>query len=154
MNSFYRRLCLASAVVLLSSSALSAQDDKQLTRAINITLPEAWNLEIHSDGSGLVGYGALACDYFRFKKGTFDVEKVTKELKALIAEKKGGFLTHFGFSFESERKSDEVGPPNRYTRDGKLILALFKKAVEESKLKESGRGEFLRKNYPMLPRSE
>ena len=126
--------CLLSLSAFVGTDEVTAQDKAPpkpaLKRAITIGIRISDWLLIHSDGSGIVGFGDGPGR--QFTAGTFDVEKVTKELKKLPIDPKGEWRTHYYFGFESERKGPEKPGPRYHTQDPKLIPALFQKAIEAS----------------------
>jgi hypothetical protein len=130
---------LAIATVFLQSAQPSlARDKGPPARAIFVHTPSGWMLSIHSDGSGLLQYGSLATDGWRFKAGTIDVAQAEKDLRLLKDDAGGGIGTHFSFSFESERKAPDQPGRARHTRDGRVIPGLLKAAEAAT----SGRNEF------------
>ena len=64
--------------------AQAMEPKPEVKRAINLGTKIQYWLQIHSDGSGTVSYGAGGSYQGFFKAGTLDVEKVTKELKELL----------------------------------------------------------------------
>jgi hypothetical protein len=108
----------------------SRRDQGRLTKAIFIHTPNGWMLEINSDGSGLLQFGSSASDGWRFKAGTVDAVRAEKDLRALESDSNGGIGSHFSFNFESERKAPDQSGPVRYTRDGKVIPGLLKRAAD------------------------
>ena len=123
----------------LGEIAAQAKDAPKpaLKRAISVgTAIQDW-LQIHSDGSGTVGYGDGGGPFQgHFKAGTFDVGEVTRQLKEMPIDAKGGWRTHYYFSFESERKGPEQPGPSYHTLDRKLIPSLFEKAIQASGMKK------------------
>jgi hypothetical protein len=129
--------------------------EKPSAPAIRVSEPHGWWLNINSDGSGRLGYGSSAMDAWKFAAGTFDVETVTKDLKALPTDEKGKIGSHFVFFFESEREGPERPGPARYTRETKVIPTLFQKAKEAGRVAESRRGALLwEQRTPGLPKEK
>jgi hypothetical protein len=146
-------VALASQVVLAADKEAAPIDRKgerkQVPeRKIGVRTPNGWWLEINGDGSGHVGYGSSLADSWSFRTGTFSVEKVTKDLRRLTSDEKGKMSSHFVFHFESERKAPDRPGPARYSRDLKVIPALFERATEEAQVKKQDRGGLLLKKYP------
>jgi hypothetical protein len=139
-------------VVLLLTPLAHAQPPGRIEKparfAIMILAPNSWILDIRTDGSGALQYGALAGDNWQFKAGTFDAKKVTRDLKALGSDKPGRSGSHFVFSFESERKGPAQPGPSWYTRDQKVIPALLKRAIEAADNHSPDRRAQLLKEYP------
>ena len=154
MISFPLSLVLAAGIA--QPAPQDAEGEKQrLTTAVSIRTPNGWGLHIHSDGSGGLQYGASLLDGWWIKAGTFDAKKVTEDLRALTSDEKGGTRSYFVFHFESERKGPEKGAPARYTRDIKVIPALFQKAIDESDTRFGDRkAELLKKYPPGLPKEK
>jgi hypothetical protein len=127
---------------------------KQVSRSAMIHTPNGWFLYLFDDGSGYLQYGSGATDNWPCKAGTFEAEKVLKELKALKSDEKGSSGSHFVLHFESERKKDE-SPPARYSKDSKVILALFARAIDASEIRKKDRGAMLiDKHPPGLPKDK
>jgi hypothetical protein len=151
---------IAMATVALQLPQLSpAQDKGQPTKGIFIYAPSGWMLTIESDGSGLLQYGSLAFDGWRFKAGTIDAAQAEKDLRALKSDAKGGISSHFSFSFEAERKAPDQPGPARYTRDEQVVPGLFKAAVDatsgRNELNARRRAELLAKKPPAeLPKQK
>jgi hypothetical protein len=147
---YRQRLFLGLAVVLAQLFLFQgfAIAEKRPSRAISIRTPNAWYLNINSDGSGRVGYGSSGPDSWGFKAGTFDIEKVNKDLKALTNDENGKMGSHFLFFLESERLAPDKPGPARYSRDNTVIPALLAKAIEAAEVKKSDRGTLLMKEYP------
>ncbi len=99
---------------------------------------QSW-LNIYSDGSGRLGYGAGGTPdtNLPIPAGTFDAAQVTRDLRGLKADLKDWQKARYGFNFESERKGPEPGP-TYYTQDQKVIPALFEKAAKAGGKKSSG----------------
>lgn len=127
-----------AAVALQLPRPLPAQDKDGARKAIFIHTPNGWMLTINADGSGLLQYGSLAHDGWRFKAGTIDAAQAEKDLRTLESDAQVGIGSHFAFSFESERKAPDKPGPARHTRDGKVIPGLLKAAVDATR----GRNEF------------
>jgi hypothetical protein len=142
MRSILLSWCVLSALALvgLAASAAHGKDEPKSPRKERITvmkgLAEGW-LHIYPDGSGTIGYGAGGSYQWYFKEGTFDFEKVGKQLRALPLDEKGHWRTHYHFGFSSERKGPEQPGPTYYTSDKKLILSLFEKAIEAGGARKS-----------------
>jgi len=143
---FFLGLAVVMAQVLLFQGL--AHGEKKRSRAISIHTPNGWYLNIESDGSGRVGYGSSGPDSWGFKAGTFDIEKVTNDLKALTNDEKGRMGSHFLYFLESERQAPDKPGPARYSRDNTVIPALLEKAIEAGQVKKSDRGALLLKEYP------
>src|SRR5262245_4713963 len=145
MNHLWLSLPLAVVVAATTEPPVApAQGETQPTRAVFVHASNAWFLDINSDGSGRLQFGSSPGDGWSFKAGTFDTKKVIKDLEALASEK-GPW--HFAFHFESERKADKA-PPARYTRDTKVIPALFETAIEAAQVRKQGRGALLLEKNP------
>jgi len=155
MNQRTLFLCVAVVLAQLLLFQGLAHGEEKRSRAISVHTPNGWYLNIESDGSGRVGYGSSGPDSWGFKAGTFDVEKVNKDLKALANDEKGKMRTHFLFSLESERLAPDKPGQARYSRDNTVIPALFEKAIEAGQVKKSDRGALLLKEYsPGLPKQK
>ena len=141
-------LVLAAGMTQFLPSQLPAQDEKPQSRAIGLYTPNGWWLDINADGSGRIGYGSSIGDAWSFRDQTFNVEKVTKDLKALPGDEKGKKGSHFVYNFESERKAPDKPGPARYTQDNKLIPTLFQRAIEAGRVKSQDRGALLLDKYP------
>src|SRR5262249_57230631 len=85
MRLFSVLCCLVSLAALTSFAAPEAPRSRAVLIYKDVQL---W-LHIYSDGSGTVGYGAGGSFQWRVPKGTFDPDKVTKQLKALPTAEKG-----------------------------------------------------------------
>jgi hypothetical protein len=155
MNRFNLSLALGVVLAPLAPSGALAQKEKPPTPVVLVQSPSGWILDVNADGSGHLQYGSSGEDGWNFRAGTFDAEKVTKDLGALNSDKTGARGSHFVFHFESERKGREEGPPARYTRDTKVIPALFRKAIEASDGRNSDRKKLLLKEAPpgLLPKN-
>ena len=142
-------LLLGLALVMVRPAHPQApKGEKPAARAIGVYLPNGWHLALDADGSGRVSYGASFADSWGFKRGTFDVAQVTKDLKTLASDRDGRQGSHFVFTFESERKGPGEPGPARYTRDTRVIPALFARAIEAAQVKKSARGAFLLEKHP------
>jgi len=146
------RLCLYLVLALAmaqldSSSWVFAHGEKPPLRAIEIQTPNSWFLRLNADGSGRLQYGSSFDDGWDFKRGTVVVEKVTKDLKALTSDAQGRSGSHFVFHFELERKGQKSGPA-WYTRETKVIPALFERAIEAGQVRKQDRGVLLLERYP------
>jgi len=86
---------------------------------------DGWRLDLQSDGTARLGYGAA--DTWLVKRNTFDFAATLKALRAVA--RKQGFAggRHYRVSFFRE---GEKGPVQGYTQDDKLVLGLFDRAVE------------------------
>jgi hypothetical protein len=134
--------CVLVVFVLSTERPAAAQAKKdskpKVEYAINIWTPpyERWLL-IFSDGSGRLGYGAGGTPdtNLSIPVGTFDVARVTKDLRGLKADIKDWQKARYGFNFESERKGPEDSGPTYYTQEKKVIPALFEKATKASSKK-------------------
>lgn len=132
-------LCVVTVFALSSERPASGQDKNdpkpRVEQLIGIWTPplKSW-LQINSDGSGRLGYGAGGTpDTDRaIPAGTFDVAQVTKDLRGLKAEIRDWQKASYGFNFASERKGPEQPEPTYYTQDQKVIPALFEKAAKAS----------------------
>lgn len=121
---------LAAGLSVAGGQAGAPKTPPKLTVRVGMGF-QSW-LYIFADGSGTVGYGAGDPSTGYFKAGTFDVDRVVKQLKALPVDEKGTPRTHYDFSLESERKGPEEPGPAHYTTDRKLIPALFEQAYRAS----------------------
>jgi hypothetical protein len=142
-----------------SPSVLPAQPKARPARAILIQTPNAWLLEIGTDGSGILQYGSNGDDRWFFKAGTIDLARAEKDLRALTSDPRGRMGYHFIFHFESERKAPDRAGPGRYTRDEKVIPGLLKIAVNATtgrgKFNEARRASLLKKRPPSeLPKEK
>lgn len=151
MYSLIGTLAIASVALQWPQPAPS-RDKGRAPQAIFIHAPSGWMLSIHSDGSGLLQYGSLAADGWRFPAGTIDVAQAERDLRTLKNDAKGSIVSHFSFSFESERKAPDQPGPARYTRDGTVIPGLLKAAEDASggrnELNARRRAELLQKKPP------
>jgi hypothetical protein len=115
---------------------------------VTVLTPNGWSLAISADGSGHVQFGSSGGDGWDFKAATFEAGKVVKDLKALPGVAGGGVGTCFAFWLESERKGED-DPPARYTRDARVVAALYEKALKASdELPDPKRKATLVKEYP------
>lgn len=147
-----KRFCVGLALAAFMAPAnneLPAQPvGRNVREVVLIHTPNGWMLHIHSDGSGHLQYGSGVMDGWRFKPGTIDARKAEKDLRALKSDPKGGLGTHFVFHFEAERKAADDGPPARYTKDVKIIPALFERAIPATERGDAARKAMLLKKYP------
>src|SRR5262245_29175623 len=125
---------LALAVVLVPSPR-PAPAEELPKPAIYILTGNGWMLDIYSDGSGRLQFGAGAEDWWRFKAGTIDVKQATKDLRALAGDDKDqlgslGSLFTYVYSFESERQAPDKPGKSRFTQDGKVIPGLLQAAAD------------------------
>ncbi len=100
---------------------------------------------IYDDGSGTVGFGAGGSYQVFFKAGTFDYDKVEKELRALKTIDKKDAETCYGFAFRDVQKKDDK-PTVFLTADRDYISGLFQKGIEARHKPEGsfdGYGPFL-----------
>lgn len=134
---------VAVPAVIAAGAATPRAGEKQPACAIRVSEPRGWWLSINIDGSGRLGFGSSAMDSWKFKAGTFEVEKVTKALRGVATDEKGKMGSHYVFSFESERRGPEKPGPARYTKASKVIAALFQRAKESGHVMESPRGALL-----------
>lgn len=137
MKTSYFVLCCALALIVSAGvRSVDAQGKTvpkpKITRAIAIGAKGTDWLEIHSDGSGTVGFGDGGSYQGYFKAGAFDVEQVTQDLKELPIDEQGTWRTHYYFGFESERKGPKQPGPKYHTQDRELIPLLFEQAIELS----------------------
>jgi len=117
-------------IILIAASSLPALAEDRPTRSICILTPNGWMLDIFSDGSGKLQFGAGAEDGWPFKAGTIDVKRATEDLRALANDDKGRLGSHFIYSFESERRAADRPGKARYTRDRKVIPGLLQMATD------------------------
>jgi hypothetical protein len=136
---------LAIAVVLAPSPGPAPAEDRP-ARSIFIRTGTGWVLDIHSDGSGRLQFGAGAEDGWRFPAGTIDVGRATKDLRAPAGDDEVplgslGSLVAYVYSFESERRAPDKPGKARYTRDGNVIPGLLKApaAAAESRSRSHAR---------------
>jgi hypothetical protein len=100
---------------------------------------------IYDDGSGTVGFGAGGSYQVFFKAGTFDYDKVEKELRALKTSDKKDAEACYGFAFRDTQKKDDK-PTVFLTADRDYISGLFQKGIEsrdKSDERLEGYGPFL-----------
>jgi hypothetical protein len=142
--------CLVLSSMLLDSAAGGdkgppQKDDKEpAVREISIHA-DAWQMRIFKDGSGSVGYGASAGDHYFFKVGSIDFAAALKDLRA-ATNPKGNIGDSYGVGFLEEGKSSTT---SLYTRDAKLVLGLFEKAIQaEPRTARNPRVEALWKERP------
>jgi hypothetical protein len=100
--------------------------------------PSGWLLDIRNDGSAELVFGAGGPDTWWAPAGIFKPEEVRKALDGLEFDPKGSCGSHFVVWYEEDRK-DRDGPQARYTRDEKVTVSLFEKALEACKAKPGGR---------------
>ncbi len=122
-------------LVALVASEVSAQEPKPPKKEIFIMrLPDF--MHIYDDGSGTVGYGAGGPSEARFKAGTFDFDKVEKELRAIKTIETKETWGLYSFSFYEGKK---VGKEKQfYTDDRKYMTGLFQKGIESRIDKDEG----------------
>jgi len=75
--------CITSILILVFGLPNKSTADEstgvpefEQIESINLHTPNDWYLEIHRDGSGKFGYGALYTDCVRFPKGSFNPREV------------------------------------------------------------------------------
>jgi hypothetical protein len=102
-----------------------APTEEKAIRRIYLGVGDGWRLELRSDGTAHLGYGAA--DAWLVKPNTFDFAATLKALRSVA--RKQGFAggRHYRVSFFPE---GEKSPIQGYIQDGKLVLGLFDKAVE------------------------
>jgi hypothetical protein len=150
-------IAFAVLTSLLAASPL-APDDKEGAEAkkerkiteLSIHTPNGWWLRCFPDGSGSVGYGALPGDLARFKAGTIDFPAAVKQLRK-VTVKDGAFGSHFPVGFHEEGSTSTVSV---YTKDEKLVLALFEKAADKkaSEIRGGRFDELWKERPPSLKR--
>jgi hypothetical protein len=120
-------LLAASAILPLAAAApQDGKDDKEpVVREIFLTAGPGWHLRLARDGSGSVGYGASPGDTFAFKAGSIDFKAALKDLHA-ATNPKGTSRDSYAVAFHEEGKNSAIAV---YTRDAKLVLGLFEKAL-------------------------
>ena len=148
MHPWQPSLALAFVLTPLLMGQGLAQEKTAPARAITAFSPNGWYVDLDADGSGRIGYGSNIMDMWSFKAKTFDIEKVTKDLKALKSDDNGKQGSHFTFGFESERQAPDKPGPARYSRDDKVLPALFERALEAARVKDSKRGALLLEQRP------
>ena len=148
-------LVLALLVTPLGNSVTFAEEAKPVQHVIGIRTPTGWILDIHGDGSGKLSIGSDAGDEWSFKAGTFDIEKVTKDLKALKSDDKGDGSSHFVYYLPAAEGKAQSTSPTGYSRDTKLISPILERAVEAANVKGAkrpgdlfGRGARFLEMYP------
>ncbi len=101
-----------------------------------IQTPNHWLMRCRPDGSGILGYGALASDSASFKVGTIDFAAVVKELGRVATKEPPA-----GLRFVVMRREDkQAQPANVYTNDSKFILGLFERATKKEATERRGEG--------------
>ena len=152
-----KRLSLALALLVtpLGNSVTFAEEKKPVQHVIGIRTPTGWMLDIHGDGSGKLSIGSDAGDEWSFKAGTFDIEKVTKDLKALKSDDKGGGSSHFAYYLPAAEGKAQSTSPTGYSQETKVFAPILDLAVEAAKVKDSkrpgdlfGRGARFLEMYP------
>ncbi|HJZ56992.1 MAG TPA: hypothetical protein VKE74_18630, partial [Gemmataceae bacterium] len=101
------------------------EEKDKVIRRIYLSVGNGWWLDLSSDGTTRLGYGAA--DTWLVKPKTFDFAATLKALRA-VARKEGlAGGRHYLVAFHAQ---GEERPIQGYTQDGELVLGLFDKAIE------------------------
>jgi hypothetical protein len=100
-------------------------EQEKVIRQIYLSVGDGWRLDLRSDGTTRLGYGAA--DMWLVKPSSFDFAAALKALRAVTRKQVFAGGRHYRVSFLPEGESR---PIRGYTQDGKLVLGLFDKAVE------------------------
>lgn len=145
MKSFVQVLALIALLFMGRAEGQDKGAPKPHKKEISIYYPFSDWMHIYDDGSGTVGFGAGGSYQVFFKAGTFDYEKVEKELRALKTIDKKDSDDRFTFSFrEIPKKEEKV--TQYVTAERKYISGLFQKGIEARHKSEGqlqGYGPFL-----------
>jgi|GEM_PF-6249313 len=128
-----RSVVVCGLISLLGAEVATAQNKegpRQPKKEIRLARSVDDWMYIYDDGAGTVGFGAGGSYQVFFKAGTFDFDKVEKELRALKTVEKGDAEAHYGFSFSADEKKGDKNPPGFATADRKYISGLFQKGIE------------------------
>jgi hypothetical protein len=117
-------------------------DKDKVVRQIQVDGGHGWRLELRSDGTTRLGFGAA--DIWQIKPNTFDFAATLKELRAVARKEPFPEGGHYRVSFLPEGESDSI---QGYTRDSKLIAGLFDKAAGALQDRDE-RFDELRKHQP------
>ncbi len=123
---------------VLEGEPFALPPEAKLKNLYTLHTPGGWLLDIRNDGSAELVFGAGGPDTWLAPAGTFKPEEVRKALDGLEFDPKGSGGSHFVVWYEEDRKAPDC-PKARYTRDEKVTVSLFEKALEAYKGKPGGR---------------
>lgn len=113
---------------------------------ISIMSPTSWWLQIHRDGSGQVGFGALIHDVAGFPERTFRFKELYEALASTCVTD-GSISTDFAVAF---MPSEATSAQSKYCSDAELMRKLFAKGIVAAN-KSGTRVSELAETQPPVP---